>query len=337
MTEQNPGKQAVDTAIANTAIHDCDDSTYEVHVSAATLQMLAQLRENFITGLNIYSLIEATMLKYAESHATKDYLLVKSSQAYKEMNEINNKELVELRQLVEELKKEQSELREELETYRSKATVTVEENNDENGEYVLKEARNVEHSSEHTVTLSDEDLNRIREGMLESIKRTKEITGSAANGIIEIGSGVIKFIPSTEHGSDNVLSDSSFPQDESKDKVMGNSEETTDSRGNSRYYQTTEIVPPLVRDDSDDIESNSVLPSHVHPHPNGAGNGVFVSTGKPDDDSDDRAKQFHSWVNKETYTSRPVFTPAMAFSSEPPTGTEKISVTENSKVTDTKI
>ena len=51
--EQNPGKQAVDTAIANTAIHDCDDSTYEVHVSAATQHMLAQLRENFITGLNI--------------------------------------------------------------------------------------------------------------------------------------------------------------------------------------------------------------------------------------------------------------------------------------------
>ena len=105
MTEQNPGKQAVDTAIANTAIHDCDDSTYEVHVSAATQHMLAQLRESFITGLNIYSLIESTMLKYAESHATKDYLLVKSSQAYKQLSESTNKELVELRQLVEVLKK----------------------------------------------------------------------------------------------------------------------------------------------------------------------------------------------------------------------------------------
>ena len=149
--EQNPGKQAVETAIANTAIHDCDDSTYEVHVSAATQHMLAQLRENFITGLNIYSLIESTILKYAESHATKEYLLVKSTKAYKQLSESTNKELVELRQLVEVLKKENDELRIELNALR-----------DKDSGYVLKEAPNVEHSSEHTVTLSDKDVESIK-------------------------------------------------------------------------------------------------------------------------------------------------------------------------------
>lgn len=300
MTEQNPGKQAVDTAIANTAIHDCDDSTYEVHVSAATLQMLAQLRENFITGLNIYSLIEATMLKYAESHATKDYLLVKSSQAYKEMNEINNKELVELRQLVEALKKEQSELREELETYRSKATVTVEpvtEDDDENAP-ILVSAPDIEHSSEHTVTLSDEDAKSIK------------------------GNGKVETIPSFTHA----IAD--------------------EDGGNIRENRTGLVKEPEEIIGSTVYGGNRSLLSHRHPNPNGAGNGVFVSTGKPadGDDSDDRAKQWNDWVNKEIYTSRPVMTSTMAFSSEPPTGivkqdngTEEIRVTENSKIAETKI
>ena len=172
--EQNPGKQAVDTAIANTAIHDCDDSTYEVHVSAATQHMLAQLRENFITGLNIYSLIESTILKYAESHATKEYLLVKSTQAYKQLNESTAKELGELRQLVEVLKKENDELRNELDGYRNKATV-VEEPISEDGDDVenapiLVTAPNIEHSSEHTVTLSDEAVESIKgNGKVETI------------------------------------------------------------------------------------------------------------------------------------------------------------------------
>lgn len=165
--EQNPGKQAVETAIANTAIHDCDDSTYEVHVSAATQHMLAQLRENFITGLNIYSLIESTILKYAESHATKEYLLVKSTKAYKQLSESTNKELVELRQLVEVLKKENDELRIELNALR-----------DKDSGYVLKEAPNVEHSSEHTVTLSDKDV--------ESIKGNGTIKGKGFDTTVSI-------------------------------------------------------------------------------------------------------------------------------------------------------
>ena len=208
--EQNPGKQAVDTAIANTAIHDCDDSTYEVHVSAATQHMLAQLRENFITGLNIYSLIESTILKYAESHATKEYLLVKSTKAYKQLSESTNKELVELRQLVEVLKKENDELRIELNALRDK----------DNG-YVLKEAPNVEHSSEHTVTLSDKDV--------ESIK----------------GNGTIK-----GKGFDTSIS--------------------------------------FTRGDSDDVRFVDIkesLKNHVHPNPNGVGNGVYVSTGKPENNT----------------------------------------------------
>lgn len=225
----------IDAAIANTAIHDCDDSTYEVHVSAATQHMLAQLRENFITGLNIYSLIESTMLKYAESHATKDYLLVKSTQAYKQLSESTNKELVELRQLVEVLKKENEELRNELDGYRSKATVVKEpvkedgvvveepvtEDDVENAP-ILVTAPDIEHSSEHTVTLSDEDIQGIR-----------------GNGIVEIGNSVVKAIPTIRHSAD-------------------------------------------------EVKPNGVLSSH--PHPNGAGNGVFVSTGKPDTDSNEKIR-----------------------------------------------
>lgn len=235
MSNQNTSNQTVDTAISNTAIHDCDDSTYEVHVSAATQHMLAQLRENFITGLNIYSLIETTMLKYAESHATKDYLLVKSSQAYKQLSESTNKELVELRQLVEVLKKENGELRNELDGYRSKATVVKEpiteddvvvgvpvtEDDVENAP-ILVTAPDIEHSSEHTVTLSDEDIQGIR-----------------GNGIVEIGNSVIKAIPTIKYSAD-------------------------------------------------EVKPNDVLSSH--PHPNGAGNGVFVSTGKPDADSNEKIR-----------------------------------------------
>ena len=235
MSNQNTSNQTVDTAIANTAIHDCDDSTYEVHVSAATQHMLAQLRENFITGLNIYSLIETTMLKYAESHATKDYLLVKSSQAYKQLSESTNKELVELRQLVEVLKKENEELRNELDGYRNKATVVKEPvteddvvvevpvtEDDVENVPILVTAPDIEHSSEHTVTLSDEDVKSIR-----------------GNGIVEIGNAVVKAIPTIKYSAD-------------------------------------------------EVKPNDVLSSH--PHPNGAGNGVFVSTGKPDTDSNEKIR-----------------------------------------------
>lgn len=225
----------IDAAIANTTIHDCDDSTYEVHVSAATQHILAQLRENFITGLNIYSLIESIILKYAESHATKEYLLVKSTQAYKQLSESTNKELVELRQLVEVLKKENEELRNELDGYRSKATVVKEpvkeddvvvevpvtEDDVENAP-ILVSAPDIEHSSEHTVTLSDEDVKSIR-----------------GNGIVEIGNAVIKAIPTIKYSAD-------------------------------------------------EVKPNDVLSSH--PHPNGAGNGVFVSTGKPDIDSNEKIR-----------------------------------------------
>lgn len=215
---------SINAIIANTSIHDCDDSTYEVHISAATQHLLSQLRENFINGLNIYSLIEATMLKYAESHATKDLLLVKSSQAYKQLNETNNKELVELRQLVEVLKKENDELRNELDTYRSKATVTVsEDSNDEENDTVetdpiLVTGPDFTHSSENTVTLSDEDISNIR-----------------GNDIVEIDSSVVEAIPKIKHNVDEVKPDT--------------------------------VVTP-------------------NTNTNIAGNGVFVSTGKPDSDDE---------------------------------------------------
>lgn len=210
MSIQDNSKDSIDAIIANTSIHDCDDSTYEVHVSAATLHLLSQLRDNLTKGLNIYSLIEATMLKYAESHATKDFMLVKSSQAYKQLSESTNKELVELRQLVEVLKKENEELRNELNALRDK----------DNG-YVLKEAPSVEHSSEHTVTLSDKDV--------ESIK----------------GNGTIK-----GKGFDTRIS--------------------------------------FTRGESDDVRFVDIkesLKNHVHPNPNGVGNGVYVSTGKPENNT----------------------------------------------------
>lgn len=224
--EQNPGKQAVDTAIANTTIHDCDNSTYEVHVSAATQHMLAQLRENFITGLNIYSLIESTILKYAESHATKEYLLVKSTQAYKQLNESTAKELGELRQLVEVLKKENEELRNELNALR-----------DKDSGYVLKEAPNVEHSSEHTVTLSDEDV--------ESIK----------------GNGTIK-----GKGFDTSVS---ITHDDSVDT------KSLESWVNGHKYKSRPLI--------EFPENQEKLTKH--PNPNGAGNGVYVSTGKPENNT----------------------------------------------------
>lgn len=224
--EQNPGKQAVETAIANTSIHDCDNSTYEVHVSAATQHMLAQLRENFVTGLNIYSLIESTILKYAESHATKEYLLVKSTQAYKQLNESTAKELGELRQLVEVLKKENEELRNELNALR-----------DKDSGYVLKEAPNVEHSSEHTVTLSDEDV--------ESIK----------------GNGTIK-----GEGFDTTVS---ITHDDSADT------KSLESWVNGHKYKSRPLI--------EFPENQEKLTQH--PNPNGVGNGVYVSTGKPENNT----------------------------------------------------
>lgn len=237
--EQNPGKQAVDTAIANTSIHDCDDSTYEVHVSAATQHMLAQLRENFITGLNIYSLIESTILKYAESHATKEYLLVKSTQAYKQLNESTAKELGELRQLVEVLKKENEELRNELDGYRNKATVVEEPISEDDVENapILVTAPDIEHSSEHTVTLSDEDV--------ESIK----------------GNGKVETIPSFTHATPD------------------------EDGGNIRENRTGLVKEPEEIIGSTVYGGNRSLLDHRHPNPNGAGNGVFVSTGKPENNT----------------------------------------------------
>jgi hypothetical protein len=245
--EQNPGKQAVDTAIANTSIHDCDDSTYEVHVSAATQHMLAQLRENFVTGLNIYSLIESTILKYAESHATKEYLLVKSTQAYKQLNESTTKELGELRQLVEVLKKENDELRNELDGYRNKATVVEEpvtEDDVENAP-ILVTAPDIEHSSEHTVTLSDEDAKSIKgNGNVESIK----------------GSGF-----------DTTLSITRVISDEDLNRIR--------EGAIGSLKKSEEITSSTV------YGGNRSLLDHRHPNPNGAGNGVYVSTGKPENNT----------------------------------------------------
>ena len=247
MSNQNTSNQTVDTAIANTAIHDCDDSTYEVHVSAATQHMLAQLRENFITGLNIYSLIEATMLKYAESHATKDYLLVKSTQAYKQLSESTNKELVELRQLVEVLKKENEELRNELDTYRSKATVvkepvTEDDGDDDENAPILVTAPDIEHSSESTVTLSDKDAKSIKgNGNIEPIK------GIGFDTTLSITRG------SDEDGGNNNASDKEL-----------------DAWVNAHQYKSGPML---------------TFPLDPHRNPNGAGNGVFVSTGKPENNT----------------------------------------------------
>lgn len=231
MSIQDNSKDSIDAIIANTSIHDCDDSTYEVHVSAATLHLLSQLRDNLTKGLNIYSLIEATMLKYAESHATKDFMLVKSSQAYKQLSESTNKELVELRQLVEVLKKENDELRIELNALRDK----------DNG-YVLKEAPNVEHSSEHTVTLSDKDV--------ESIK---------GNGTIK-GKGFDTTVSITRNDSD----DSSNVSDKQLESWVND----------HRYKSRPLLTFP---------ENQEKLTKH--PNPNGVGNGVYVSTGKPENNT----------------------------------------------------
>ncbi len=258
--EQNPGKQAVDTAIANTSIHDCDNSTYEVHVSAATQHMLAQLRENFITGLNIYSLIESTILKYAESHATKEYLLVKSTQAYKQLNESTAKELGELRQLVEVLKKENDELRNELDGYRNKATVVEEpvtEDDVENAP-ILVTAPNIEHSSEHTVTLSDEDV--------ESVK----------------GNGKVETIPSVTR-ADSVSDEQLYAwanKDQYTSRTITTSSDEDDD--NIRENRTGLVKEPEEIIGSTVYGGNRSLLDHRHPNPNGVGNGVYVSTGKPD-------------------------------------------------------
>ncbi len=234
MNAHDVNEQPIDAAIANTAIHDCDNSTYEVHVSAATQHMLAQLRENFITGLNIYSLIESTILKYAESHATKEYLLVKSTRAYKQLNESTAKELGELRQLVEVLKKENEELRNELNALR-----------DKDSGYVLKEAPNVEHSSEHTVILSDEDV--------ESIK----------------GNGTIK-----GKGFDTTVSIKTSDFDDGSDV----SDKRMEAWVNGHKYKSRPLI--------EFPENQEKLTKH--PNPNGVGNGVYVSTGKPDGNSNEK-------------------------------------------------
>lgn len=231
MSIQDNSKDSIDAIIANTSIHDCDDSTYEVHVSAATLHLLSQLRDNLTKGLNIYSLIEATMLKYAESHATKDFMLVKSSQAYKQLNENTTKELEELRQLVEVLKKENEELRNELNALR-----------DKDSGYVLKEAPNVEHSSEHTVTLSDEDVASVKgKGTINTIK----------------GKGFDTTVSITRNDSD----DSSNVSDKQLESWVND----------HRYKSRPLLTFP---------ENQEKLTKH--PNPNGAGNGVYVSTGKPE-------------------------------------------------------
>lgn len=258
--EQNPGKQAVDTAIANTSIHDCDDSTYEVHVSAATQHMLAQLRENFITGLNIYSLIESTILKYAESHATKEYLLVKSTQAYKQLNESTAKELGELRQLVEVLKKENEELRNELNGYRNKATVVEEPISEDDVENapILVTAPDIEHSSEHTVTLSDEDVESVKgNGKVETIPSVTR-ADSVSDEQLYAWANKGKYI------SRSLLTDSDEDGDNIRENRTGLAKEPEEIIGSTVYGGSRSLL------------------DHKHPNPNGAGNGVFVSTGKPD-------------------------------------------------------
>lgn len=240
MSEQNINKDSIDAIIANTAIHDCDDSTYEVHVSAGTQHLLAQLRDNLTKGLNIYSLIEATMLKYAESHATKDFMLVKSSQAYKQLHENTTKELEELRQLCEVLKKENDELRIELNALR-----------DKDSGYVLKEAPNVEHSSEHTVTISDEDTIRIREGIM------------VENDPVE--------------DEPIVINTSDIPHS-SEDTVTLSDEDAKSIRGNG----TINTIKGKGFDTSISFTHGKPV---KHPNPNGAGNGVYVSTGKPENNT----------------------------------------------------
>jgi len=261
--EQNPGKQAVDTAIANTSIHDCDDSTYEVHVSAATQHMLAQLRENFITGLNIYSLIESTILKYAESHATKEYLLVKSTQAYKQLNESTAKELGELRQLVEVLKKENEELRNELDGYRNKANVVEEPISEDDVENapILVTAPDIEHSSEHTVTLSDEAVKSIK------------------------GNGKVETIPSITH--DDSVSDEQLYAWANKDQYTSRTITTSSDKDgdNIRENRTGLVKEPEEIIGSTVYSGNRSLLDHRHPNPNGVGNGVYVSTGKPENNT----------------------------------------------------
>lgn len=268
MSEQNINKDSIDAIIANTSIHDCDDSTYEVHVSAATLHLLSQLRDNLTKGLNIYSLIEATMLKYAESHATKDFMLVKSSQAYKQLSESTNKELVELRQLVEVLKKENEELRNELDGYRNKATVVEEPISEDDVENapILVTAPDIEHSSEHTVTLSDEAVESIKGNStvetIPSVTRADSVSDEQLYAWANKG----KYI------SRSLLTDSDEDGDNIRENRTGLAKEPEEIIGSTVYGGSRSLL------------------DHRHPNPNGAGNGVFVSTGKPDTDSNEKIR-----------------------------------------------
>ena len=187
------------------------------------------------------------MLKYAESHATKDFMLVKYSQAYKQLSESTNKELVELRQLVEVLKKENDELRNELDGYRNKTTVVEEpvtEDDVENAP-ILVTAPNIEHSSEHTVTLSDEDVESIR------------------------GKGTINTIKGK--GFDTTVS---ITRDDSDDSSNVSDKQLESWANDHRYKSRPLLTFP---------ENQEKLTKH--PNPNGVGNGVYVSTGKPENNT----------------------------------------------------
>lgn len=267
MSEQNINKDSIDAIIANTSIHDCDDSTYEVHVSAATLHLLSQLRENLTKGLNIYSLIEATMLKYAESHATKDFMLVKSSQAYKQLNEVTTKEMTELRQLVEVLKKENEELRNELNALR-----------DKDSEYILKEAPSVEHSSEHTVTISDEDVQGIR-GNSRYYQTTEIVPPLVRDGIVVENDPVDDDIVENEP---IVINTSDIPHS-SEDTVTLSDEDVKSIKGNG----TINTIKGKGFDTSISFTHEKPV---KHPNPNGIGGVVYVSTGKPDGNSNEKIR-----------------------------------------------
>ena len=130
-------------------------------------------------------------------------------------------------------------MRNELDGYRNKATVVeepVREDDVENAP-ILVTAPDIEHSSEHTVTLSDKDV--------ESIK----------------GNGKVKTIPSFTHA------------------VAAKEDDSIRENRTGLVKEPEEIIGSTV------YGGNRSLLDHKHPNPNGVGNGVYVSTGKPENNT----------------------------------------------------
>lgn len=151
-------------------------------------------------------------------------------------------------------------MRNELNGYRNKATVVEEpisENDVENAP-ILVTAPDIEHSSEHTVTLSDEDVESVKgNGKVETIPSVTR-ADSVSDEQLYAWANKGKYI------SRPLLTDSDEDGDNIRENRTGLAKEPEEIIGSTVYGGSRSLL------------------DHKHPNPNGAGNGVFVSTGKPD-------------------------------------------------------